>query len=133
MPGRRRHVDPIRVHLITLVVFGVIAGCGLALWTFPRFFAAIALLVVSGLVYARLYGFIEQRLEAEEGRLAEELGFELGVDDDEDDAESLPPPAPARRKNRKKRDGAKSEAGNGAPAPTETAAAAAAVSNEPPA
>lgn len=113
------------------MVFGVIAGCGLALWTFPRFFAAIALLVVSGLVYARLYGFIEQRLEAEEGRLAEELGFELGVDDDEDE-EAEPLPRPARRKSRKKRDAAKSDVGNGAPAPTETAAIAA-VPNEPPA
>lgn len=119
MPGRRRHVDPLRVHLITLVIFGVIAGAALALWTFPRFFAAIALLVISGVGYARLYGFIEARLEAEEGRLAEELGFELG-DDDEDD-EPLPP-----TKKRKKKKSAAPEAGNGAPVQTETAAAVAA-------
>jgi len=119
VPGRRRHVDPLRVHLITLVIFGVIAGAALALWTFPRFFAAIALLVISGVGYARLYGFIEARLEAEEGRLAEELGFELG-DDDEDD-EPLPP-----TKKRKKKKSAAPEAGNGAPVQTETAAAVAA-------
>ena len=119
MPGRRRHVDPLRVHLITLVIFGVIAGAALALWTFPRFFAAIALLVISGVGYARLYGFIEARLEAEEGRLAEELGFELG-DGDEDD-EPLPP-----TKKRKKKMSAAPEAGNGAPVQTETAAAVAA-------
>ena len=118
-----------RVHLISLVVFGVIAGVALALWTFPRFFGAIALLVVSGLLYARLYGFIETRLEAEEGRLAEELGFELG-DDREDEEAPLPPPK--RRKSKKKRDAAAAaEAGNGAPAPTETAASSAAVPNEP--
>jgi 1,4-dihydroxy-2-naphthoate octaprenyltransferase len=45
--SRRRHVDPIRVHLITVAVFGVIAGAALALWTFPRFFGVLALLAVS--------------------------------------------------------------------------------------
>jgi len=109
--SRRRHVDPIRVHLITLVVFGVIAGAALALWTFPRFFAAIALLAVSVIVYARLYGFIETRLEAEEGRLAEELGFELEDDEDLD----LAP----KKKRKKKR--APAEAAESAPV---TAAAA---------
>ena len=112
MASRRRHVDPIRVHLITLVVFGVIAGAALALWTFPRFFAAIALLAVSVIVYARLYGFIETRLEAEEGRRAEELGFELEDDDEELDL------AP-KKKRKKKR--APAEAAESAPV---TAAAA---------
>ena len=109
------------------MIFGVIAGAALALWTFPRFFAAIALLVISGVGYARLYGFIEARLEAEEGRLAEELGFELG-DGDEDD-EPLPP-----TKKRKKKKSAAPEAGNGAPVQTETAAAVAATvpSERPP-
>lgn len=128
--SRRRHVDPIRVHLITLVVFGVIAGCALALWTFPKFFGAIALLVVSGLVYARLYGFIEQRLEAEEGRLAEELGFELGDDEDEGDE---PIPSRKRRKSRSKKSvSVKVETTTTAPAPMETAASSAAVPGETP-
>lgn len=112
MASRRRHVDPIRVHLITLVVFGVIAGAALALWMFPRFFAVLALLAVSALVYARLYGFIEQRLEAEEGRLAEELGFSLEDDDEELDL------APKRKRKKKH---APAEAAGGAPV---TAAAA---------
>lgn len=113
MASRRRHVDPIRVHLITLVVFGVIAGAALALWTFPRFFAAIALLVVSVIVYGRLYVFLSQRLEAEEGRLAKELGFEL-EDDDEEELE----PAPAKKRKKKR---APAETADGAPV---TAAAA---------
>jgi hypothetical protein len=114
VPSRRRHVDPIRVHLITLVVFGVIAGAALALWMFPRFFAAIALLAVSVLVYSRIYAFIEQRLEAEEGRLAEELGFEL--EDDADDEVDLAP-----KKKRKKKRAVDAGGVNGAPV---TAAAA---------
>lgn len=124
--SRRRHVDPLRVHLITLVVFSVIAGCALALWTFPKFFGVIALLVVSGLVYARLYGFIETRLEAEEGRLAEELGFELGADGDEEELEA-PLPAPKAKRSRKKKVVVAKPETNGAPAPTETAAIVAAV------
>lgn len=96
MPRKRRHVDPVRVHAITLVVFGVVAGAALMLWTFPRFFAAIFLIAASVFVYGRLYTFIEARLEAEEGRLAEELGFD--VDDDEED---LPPVTPKPRKKKK--------------------------------
>lgn len=100
MSSRRRHVDPIRVHLITLVIFGVIAGFALALWTFPRFFVALVLLAVSVFVYARLYGFIEQRLEAEEGRLAAELGFGLEDDDETEIEIEEPPPKRRRRKPR---------------------------------
>ena len=95
MPRKRRHVDPVRVHAITLVVFGVVAGAALMLWTFPRFFAAIFLIAASVFAYGRLYTFIEARLEAEEGRLAEELGFD--IDDDED----LPPITPKPRKKKK--------------------------------
>ena len=86
---RRRHVDPVRVHLITLVVFGVIAGAVLAVWTFPKFFLGLLLLGASAIVYAKLYGFIEQRLEAEEGRLAKELGFALEDDEASEDQTEL--------------------------------------------
>lgn len=87
MPSRprRKHVDPVRVHVITLAVFGVIAGVALAIWTFPKFFLGLLLLGASAVVYLRIYAFIEARLEAEEGRLAEELGFDL--QEEEDDAE----------------------------------------------
>ena len=100
MPGRRRkHVDPIRVHLITLVIFGVIAGAALAVWTFPKFFFGLVLLAVSAVVYVRLYAFIEDRLEAEEGRLAEDLGF--GLEEDDEEVVEEAPPKPKRKRARK--------------------------------
>lgn len=93
--NRRRHVDPLRVHLISAAVFGVIAAAALMVWMFPRFFLAIALIAASVFLYGRLFTFIESRLEAEEGRLAEELGFDL------DDEESEAPVKPPRRKAKK--------------------------------
>lgn len=98
--NRRRHVDPLRVHLISAAVFGVIAAAALMVWMFPRFFFAIVLIAASVFVYGRLYTFIEARLEAQEGRLAEELGFDL------DDEESEAPVRPARRKKKKAAEGA---------------------------
>lgn len=91
MPSRprKKQVDPVRVHVLTLVIFGVIAAVVLAIWTFPKFFLGLVLLAVSAVVYVRIYAFIETRLEAEEGRLAEELGFDLTELDVEDDDVTL--------------------------------------------
>ena len=128
MPSRprRKHVDPVRVHLITLVVFGVIAAVALAIWTFPKFFFGLLLLGVSAVVYVRIYAFIEARLEAEEGRLAEELGFDLDDAEDEDDEVTLDDDGvPAARVRRAKPRRRRKPAGPAASAAVPAAAAAA--------
>lgn len=100
---RRKRVDPLRVHVLTAAVFSVVAGSLLVIWTFPKFFALLLLLAVSAIGYAKLYEFIESRLEAEEGRLAKDLGLDRDLDEDLDDALEAPPrPKPARRKRKAK-------------------------------
>lgn len=112
---RRKRVDPVRVHLLTLAVFGVLAACALAVWTFPKFFGFLLLLGVSAVAYARLYGFIEQRLEAEEGRLAAELGIDLDGGGDD-----VLAPRPRRRSKAPKRKAARTEPAPGTASPDAT-------------
>lgn len=79
-----RNVDPIKVHLVTLAIWGFLIACVLFVWLFPKVLLFLGLTILAAWVYAKLYGVVEKRLEE----------FEPIFDDEADE----PTPLPKKRK-----------------------------------
>lgn len=90
---RRPPPDPSRVHSVTLAIWLTGVFSLALIWAFPRFFGAIALMLLGIAAYAALYAWIEARMAA--GDLASSL-------DEEDMEEVTPVPARPRRPRRRK-------------------------------
>ena len=58
-----RSVDPMKVHLVTLVVYSTALALVLFVVLFPKVIVFLLITIFAAWLYAKLYGYVEKRLE----------------------------------------------------------------------
>lgn len=58
-----RRVDPVKVHLVTLAIWGFLIAVVLFVVLFPKVILFLLLTVLAAWGYAKLYGVVERKME----------------------------------------------------------------------